>query len=213
MPDSDDSTNDERSGAPAEGTADEPETPAPAPADSPPRRHPAVIATATALPVALVIGLIVAAVLANRDPDLGPVALGTVPAPQADSPECTAVIDSLPDEVGDFRRAELVDPAPDAAAAWQREDSEPIVLRCGLDRPLEFDQASPLQVVDGVQWFEVSGAAQGIEASSWFAVDRGVYVGVTIPGGAGPTPIQELSSVVQRSLPAQPLDPAPVAGP
>ncbi|NLG56163.1 MAG: DUF3515 domain-containing protein [Rhodococcus sp.] len=177
------------------------------------QRHPAVIATAIALPVGLLVGLIVAAVVANRNPDLGPVALGTIPAPRADSQECAALMESLPDSLGDYQRAELVDPAPESAAAWQSELTEPIVLRCGLDRPAEFNQASPLQLVDSVQWFEVSGAEQGIDASTWFAVDRGVYVAVTIPGGIGPTPIQDISATVAGSLPEVPLDPAPVEGP
>lgn len=176
------------------------------------QRHPAVIATAIALPIALIIGLIVAAVIANRNPASGPVALGTVPAPNSGSPECQNLIDTLPDELGEFHRAELVEPAPEAAAAWQGTDTEPIVLRCGLDRPFEFNQASPLQMVDEVQWFEVSGVDQGLNASTWFVVDRAVYVGVTIPSGIGPTPIQDLSAAIQTSLPAQPIDPAPIEG-
>ncbi|WP_044476007.1 DUF3515 domain-containing protein, partial [Rhodococcus aetherivorans] len=175
-------------------------------------RSPALIATAVALPVALLIGIVVAAVLANRTPELAPVALGPVVAPQAESPECAALLGALPEEVGDLRRAELTDPAPVGAAAWQPVEGEPVVLRCGLERPAEFDQAAALQVVDGVQWFEVSGAAEGIDASTWFVVDRPVYVALTVPNGSGPTPLQTISAAVTQSLPQQPIDPAPVAG-
>ncbi|WP_416063363.1 DUF3515 domain-containing protein [Rhodococcus indonesiensis] len=176
------------------------------------RRSPALVATAVALPVALLIGIVVAAVLANRTPELAPVALGPVVAPQAESPECAALLESLPEEVGDLRRAELTDPAPAGAAAWQPVEGEPVVLRCGLERPAEFDQAAALQVVDGVQWFEVSGAAEGIDASTWFVVDRPVYVALTVPNGSGPTPLQTVSATITQSLPQQPIDPAPVAG-
>ncbi len=86
-------------------------------------------------------------------------------------------------------------------------------MRCGLPRPPEFDQASPLSVVDGVQWFEISGASQGIEASTWYAVDRGVYVALTVPNGSGPTPLQDASAAVSEALPQKPLDPAPVPNP
>ncbi|NLU81566.1 DUF3515 domain-containing protein [Rhodococcus sp. HNM0569] len=173
-------------------------------------RHPAVIATAVALPVALVVGLIVSALLAGRNPEREPVALGPVPAPAAPSAECGTLMAALPDQLGDFDRAELVEPAPEATAAWQQDEGEPIVLRCGLDRPLEFDQAAALQVVNGVQWFEVSGQDVGMASSSWFAVDRGIYVGVTIPDGTGPTPLQDVSDTLSAALPQQPLDPAPV---
>lgn len=176
------------------------------------RRSPARIAAAVALPVALIAGIVVAAVIAGRNPALDPVALGTVPAPASGSPECTTLIDALPETIGDFSRAELVDPAPEGAAAWQSVDAQEIVLRCGLDRPAEFDAASALQVVDGVQWLGIPGG-EGVDASTWFAVDRGVYVAVTIPHGLGPTPLQDASAAVAGALDAQPIDPAPVAVP
>jgi hypothetical protein len=115
--------------------------------------------------------------------------------------------------LGEYTRAELTPPAPAATAAWQPAEGEPLVLRCGLDRPAEFDQASSLQVINGVQWFEISGESAGIDASSWFAVDRGIYVGLTVPRGVGPTPLQEMSDAVSKVLPQKPLDPAPVPNP
>jgi len=176
------------------------------------RRHPAVIATAIALPVALLAGVVVAAVIINRNPVLGPLALGPVPAPQAESAECADLLAALPEKLGDYTRAELVEPVPAGTAAWQTADAEPVVLRCGLDRPAEFDAAAALQVVDGVQWFEVSGEAEGIAASTWFAVDRPVYVALTVPNGSGPSPLQEVSAALTESLPQQQIDPAPVGG-
>jgi hypothetical protein len=177
------------------------------------RRNPALIATAVALPVALVIGIVVAAVFAGRNPAKEPVSLGPVPAPASGSAECATLMAGLPDALGDYTRAELTEPAPEATAAWQPAEGEPLVLRCGLDRPAEFDQASALQVIDGVQWFEISGASAGIDASSYFAVDRGVYIGLTVPTGVGPTPLQDISGAVSQALPQKPLDPAPVANP
>ncbi|MFD4366499.1 DUF3515 domain-containing protein [Rhodococcus sp. NPDC058521] len=176
------------------------------------RRHPAVIATAVAIPVALVVAVLVAAFLAGRDPIREPVSLGTVPAPASESPECDKLMAALPDNLGDLERAELAEPAPESAAAWQPSEGEPVVLRCGVDRPVEFDQAAPLQVIDGVQWFEVSGAEMGLESSTWYLVDRGVYVAVTIPNGSGPTPLQEMSEAASKALEARPLDPAPLPG-
>ncbi|TXG90799.1 DUF3515 domain-containing protein [Rhodococcus rhodnii] len=181
-------------------------------------RSPAVLATAVALPVAVIVAVIVSALLAGRSADPEPVSLGPVPAPESGSPQCASLLDALPEAVGDFERASLVEPAPEATAAWRvvtfdDEPNEPIVLRCGVDRPLEFDQASALQIVDDVQWFEVSGESIGLESSSWFAVDRGIYVGVTIPNGSGPTPLQVFSEVMADTLPPAPIDPAPIPVP
>ncbi|MFD6859452.1 DUF3515 domain-containing protein [Rhodococcus sp. NPDC060090] len=178
-----------------------------------PRRSPAVIATAVALPIALLTGIVVAAVMVSRNPVTSPVGLGPVPAPEAESSACTDLLAALPENIGDFARAELADPAPVGAAAWQAADASEVVVRCGLERPAEFDQAAALQIIDGVQWFEVSGAEQGIDASTWYVVDRPVYVALTVPNGSGPTPLQDISAAVADVLPQQEIDPAPVEGP
>lgn len=177
------------------------------------KRSPALIATAIALPVALVVGVIAAAAIAGRTPVIEPVGLGPVQAPDAQSAECSALMENLPEDMGDYTRAELRDPAPEATAAWRPAEGEPVVLRCGLERPPEFHQASALTVIDDVQWFEISGAAQGIDASTWYAVDRGVYVALTVPNGSGPTPLQDASAAISTSMPQKPLDPAPVPTP
>lgn len=169
-----------------------------------------------ALPVALVVAVVAIAAVIVRTPDDSPVGLGTVPAPFANSRECTDLVAALPDSLGEQSpRAPLMDPAPIGAAAWRFPAESPtapteIVLRCGLDRPAEFTAASPLQVVDDVQWFQISGVDQGLDASTWFAVDRGIYIALTLPSGTGPEPIQVISDVIAATLPAQPIDPAPV---
>ncbi|MEU4430326.1 DUF3515 domain-containing protein [Nocardia rhamnosiphila] len=168
---------------------------------------PALIATAVALPIALLIGVVVAAVIAARTPvEREPLALGPVPAPAADGPACATLLPALPADLGEYTRATLVEPAPPATTAWQLPDGgEPIVLRCGLDRPLEFHRASPLQVVNGVQWFEIRDDAAA--TATWFAVDRETYIALTVPDGSGPTPLQAVSDTVTAQLPARPLDP------
>ena len=151
-----------------------------------------------------IIGILVFAALRQSPPGQQTVAIASVPAPKGDSAECRALLDALQEQLGDYRRAPAAEPAPPGAAAWTA-DGEPVILRCGLDRPAEFVVGSPIQVVDAVQWFEL--ADQG--RSTWFAVDRPVYVALTLPQGSGPTPIQEISDVIAKSLPAKPIDPAP----
>jgi hypothetical protein len=168
---------------------------------------PAAVAAAIAVPIAVVAGLVVAAQF-YRGSLVEPVSMGAIPAPQAESADCASLLDALPEKVGDFTHAQLADPAPAGAAAWQKFDSEPIKLRCGLDRPYEFVKGVGIQEVNGVQWFEVSGQDSGLDASTWYAVDRPVYVAVTLPDGSGTGPIQDLSNTIAATLPAQDIDPA-----
>jgi hypothetical protein len=170
--------------------------------DGPPR---ALMIAAIVVAAGTIIGILVFAALRQAPPEQRPVAIASVPAPKADGTECRALFAALPQQLGDYRRAAAADPAPAGAAAWTA-DGEPVILRCGLDRPVEFVVGSPIQVVDTVQWFEL--ADQG--RSTWFAVDRPVYVALTLPQGSGPTPIQTISEVIAKSLPAKPIDPAPV---
>jgi hypothetical protein len=169
--------------------------------DGPPRK---LLIAAVVVAAGAIIGILVFATLQQPEPQPQTVAIASVPAPKAASAECRALLDAIPERLGDYLRAPAAEPAPPGAAAW-KADAEPVILRCGLDQPAEFVVGSPLQVVDAVQWFQL--ADQG--RSTWFAVDRPVYVALTLPDGSGPTPIQEISDVIAKTLPAKPIDPAP----
>jgi hypothetical protein len=173
-------------------------------ADGPPR---SLLITATAVAVAAVAAVLAIAALRQSSPQQGPVPIATVPAPKATGPECAALMAALPDQLGEYRRAPAADPAPPGAAAWRAEsDADPVILRCGLERPAEFVVGAPIQVVEPVQWFEVTDMGR----STWFAVDRPVYIALTLPSGSGPTPIQEVSEAISKTMRATPVDPAPV---
>ena len=165
----------------------------------------AVALAITAIGVILVIA-------ATREAPPQPVAIPAVPAPQAASVACRALTDALPQRLGDYQRAPVAQPAPQGATAWRAgSDSQPVVLRCGLDRPVGFVVGSPIQVVDRVQWFQVAAEQQSAgEAgrSTWYTVDRPVYLALTLPSGSGPTPIQQLSEVIDHTIAAVPIDPA-----
>ncbi|WP_082949831.1 DUF3515 domain-containing protein [Mycobacterium sp. ACS4331] len=167
--------------------------------DGPPR---AVFIAALVVAVAALVGVIIVA--ANQEP--APVPIAAVPAPRAADPACAELIAAMPDSLGDYERAELAPPAPPGTAAWRGDDeAEPVILRCGLDRPADFVVGSPLQMVDDVSWFRV---AEGNRVT-WFVVDRAVYVALTLPQNSGATPIQEISRTVSATLPAKDIDPAP----
>jgi hypothetical protein len=173
-------------------------------ADGPPL---ALLIAAVAVAVAAVVAVLAIAVLRQAPPQKEPVPIASVPAPNATSPPCAALMAALPDQLGDYRRAKVADPAPKSAAAWRAESgADPVILRCGLERPAEFVVGAPIQVVEPVQWFEV----RDTDRSTWFAVDRPVYIALTLPSGSGPTPIQEISEAIATSVPAAPVDPAPV---
>lgn len=146
----------------------------------------------------------VLAIAATRHPAHQPVTIAAVPAPQAESPACRALLDALPQRLGDYQRAATAQPTPAGTAAWGT-GGDPVVVRCGLDRPVDFVVGSPIQAVDRVQWFQV----RQDDRSTWYTVDRPAYVALTLPPGSGPTPIQQLSEVIDRAMPAVPINPAP----
>lgn len=180
--------------------------PAATPEDGPDADMPPKAVLITALVLAVAAAATVLAVAVARRPAAGPVVIATVPAPRADSAECRALLATLPDRLGDLRRAAAAEPVPAGAAAWGTQE-EPVILRCGLGRPAEFVVGAPLQIVDDVEWFRIDDA--GIGRSTWVSVDRPVYVALTLPSGSGPGPIQDLSGVIARSMPAVPIRPGP----
>lgn len=176
-------------------------------ADEPPRVA-LIAALVTAIATAGVV-LTIAVVHQRRPQPVGPVGVAAVPAPHVGDPACAALLAVLPARLGDYQRAPLAQPAPAGTAAWVQEGAaggEPVVLRCGLDRPADFALGSPIQVVNRVQWFQV----RSDEHSSWYAVDRPVYVALTLPPGSGPAAIQQLSDLIETTVPAVPISPGPV---
>jgi hypothetical protein len=162
----------------------------------------AAIGVATA---AVAVVLMVAAT--HRAPQTQRLTLPSVPAPQAASPQCGALMAALPQRLGDYQRAAPAAPVPAATAAWRAgSGGEPVVLRCGLPGPSDFVVGAPIQVVDAVQWFEGNSTGQD---TTWFTVDRPVTIALTLPQGTGPTPIQEVSDLIATTIPAVPIRPGP----
>lgn len=138
-------------------------------------------------------------------PRTGPFALVGVDAPAARSADCTELVGALPKELPDgedtLRRLPIADPAPPAALAWGGSRGEPVVLRCGLRRPGELTPTSGLREVSKVKWLVVEGDG----STTWYVVDRAVYVALTVPAGTGTGPLQDVSASVRRVLPARPV--------
>lgn len=137
----------------------------------------------------------------------GPLALPPVPAPDAASRECDAVLSALPRELeidGDpVGRRELVQPAPEAVVAWGDAHHDPVTLRCGITAPAELKPTSRLVVISGVSWLPISRA----DKTTWLAVDRPVHVALTASRSAGSAPVQTVSRILADTLPKR--DPFP----
>src|SRR5690625_4604637 len=89
---------------------------------------------ASAVAVAAVGGALAVAVV--RQPGgapAEPLRLATVPAPHAHDAAGRTVLDALPQQLGEYHRAEIAAPAPDGAAAWAPGDGTAVVLRCRLE--------------------------------------------------------------------------------
>jgi Protein of unknown function (DUF3515) len=181
------------------------------------RRVSPPLIVALVLGAALVVGIAVAGiVLRNADEATGtaappqtritgPVPLVPVDAPQAGTPGCAALLAKLPATLANasnpLTRRPLAAPAPPASAAWAGQVGDPVVLRCGIERPPELTRTSELLAVDGVNWLRVTGDG----AATWYAVDRGVCVALTLPGDVSTGPIQGVSAAITAALPAVPV--------
>lgn len=167
------------------------------PSGTPPR---ALVLTAAVLGGALAVGVAVLGLSQREEapPPLGPLALVGVDAPEASSAACASLAGALPEALPSggesLPRRALADPAPPAAAGWGAQET--VVLRCGLAAPAELRPDSQLQVVNGVQWLPVPGAG----TTTFFTVDRDVFVALTVPLSAGTGPLQAISDAVSQSL-------------
>jgi hypothetical protein len=171
--------------------------------DGPPR---GVLIAAVIVAVAALVGLLAFATIRHTSPQQRPVAIASVPAPQAGSDACRVLLAALPDRLGDYQRAQAAEPVPAGAAAWQAGPTEEaVILRCGLEPPVDFVAGTPVQVVDDVDWFRIGDEGR----STWITVDRPVYIALTLPDGSGPSPIQSISTAVAKAMPAVPINPRP----
>ncbi|HEX3649573.1 MAG TPA: DUF3515 domain-containing protein [Pseudonocardiaceae bacterium] len=187
-----------------------------APVQPPGRRLSPPLIAALVLGVALVVVVAVAGIVAgpggSRAPaastarpanPTGPLLLVPVEAPRAGSPDCAALLRKLPATLANgntpLSARQLAKPAPPAAAAWGGRNGDPVVLRCGIERPPELTPTSELLEVSGVRWLRVS--ADGL--TTWYAVDRPVVVALTLPGDVGTGPIQDVSDTIGATLPAR----------
>ena len=198
--------------------------------DSAGTRRPSIpVLVALALPLLLAVAVVAAAVVgrvqgvevaglggtgsgsgsagpsAPAAPETGPLAVVPVDAPDSGGPECAALLAALPADLpaggGTLAARPLADPAPPGTRAWAAAP-RPVVLRCGLTRPVELTPTSALLEVNGVRWLRLDDGLPDPVIVSYVAVDRPVYVVLTAPTGAGSGPLQAVADVVRQTLTA-----------
>lgn len=166
------------------------------------------------LALLLVLGVLVGARTYFNRVALQPVAMTQLPAPEAGSPECSSLLDALPDRLAGLKRAELADPAPEGAAAWQASSTERITLRCGVDSPAQFTPYAEPQDLGGARWLRVDDATPGSTLATWYLVDRSPVLAVTADAQQlddGIPPVADLDTAALTG-PAPKTQPAPLAG-
>ncbi len=170
----------------------------------------AALLAAVGLVALLIIGVVVARFVAGADAGSQahtPLALPAVDAPHASSRACSSLLEATPSSLtshdSQLPKRRLANPAPPATAAWGHGSSR-VVLRCGVGEPAELTPTSRLLSVSGVGWLRVPGHSG---TTTWYAVDREVYVALTVPGTAGTGPLQQISASIGTTLPAQPVRP------
>jgi hypothetical protein len=176
------------------------------------RWPPLPIVVAVALPVLLAVAVAALGITARLGglddapaPETGPLTAVPIEAPDAAGPGCTALLAALPAELpatdGPLASRPLAEPAPPGVRAWAAAP-RPVVLHCGLPRPVELTPSSSLLEVNGVRWLKLDDGVPDPVVIAYVAVDRPVYVLLTAPTAAGSGPLQAVSDVVRETLPA-----------
>lgn len=164
-----------------------------------PRLSPALIATLVTIPVMVIVGFIAFAALKSANRPAVPVT--TYAAATTASSVCTPFLAGLPDTFTGYGTKSI---DGDTATWPSTGEGDPMVVRCGIDRPAGLAPTSSLQTVNGVQWFmtdTLSGRGQ-----AYVCVDHRPYVALWVPSAAGNASITSVSTNIGRQLTSGPLD-------
>jgi Protein of unknown function (DUF3515) len=128
--------------------------------------------------------------------DLPPLAVDVPPVTAEADAACPALMSALPLELAGEKSRPVKSNSP-FAYAW---GDPPVVLICGVDRPAGFVATSGLIQIDAVQWYVDDSDPDTVV---WTAVDRSVYVQLSIPSSLDSASATELSDIIAKVLSAQ----------
>ena len=134
--------------------------------------------------------------------NLAPLPVDVPPVtPEADA-ACPSLMGALPLELTGEQSRPVRSDSP-FAYAW---GDPAIVLVCGVARPAGFTATAGLIQINAVQWFVDDSDPDTVV---WTAVDRSVYVQVSIPGTLDSASATDLSTIIAQTLPFQEPQPGP----
>lgn len=112
--------------------------------------------------------------------------------PEADA-SCPALMSLLPLDLTDEPSRRVQSDSP-YAYAW---GEPPIVLVCGVDRPVGYVVGVSAIQINGVQWYVDTSDP---DTTVWTTVDRPVYVQVRLPASVDSAPVTALSTPIGQAL-------------
>ena len=174
-------------------------------------RLPAIVATAVAVPIAVVAGIVVFNAIAPEaeEPaheDLSPVAVTVPELSEDDAVICLALTATAPETAGglearpveaDLPDGMTVQPGIAAAEAVMAYGDPATVATCGAE-PVAVEDTALVYKLNGVCWYSNE------DGSAWTTLDRQVPVGVAVPeGNEQPVDVlNDLSTVIAEKVPA-----------
>ncbi|RNL79877.1 DUF3515 domain-containing protein [Nocardioides marmorisolisilvae] len=108
---------------------------------------------------------------------------------------CQALLDALPTRVADQHRRRTS--GSTFGAAW---GSKPIVLRCGVGKPADYDKFSGCQTANGVDWFVPDAIMEDQDADVVMTtIGRSPAVEVRVPSSYRPAtaPMVDLAKAIK----------------
>lgn len=125
---------------------------------------------------------------AQNEPNPAPLS-GMQPVDDA-AQRCGELMDNLPETFGsdpEYTSASVADTQlpGDTSAAWTAAGTEPVVMRCGVTPPENYEPGAVLNQVNDIPWFEDTTLTNGTTSSTWFALGRDTDIAVTVPQQSG----------------------------
>lgn len=143
------------------------------------------------------------AALPEDNPEPQPVPLIHLEPAEEDAADvCAPLMDALPQELTGGRSLITVEGREDMAA-WVTEGLEPIVIRCGVAPPPNYEAGEQLTQIDDIPWFEDAQLVNGSTASHMYALGRATDIALSVPQDAASETLPEIGRVITAHTPEQ----------
>ncbi|APT84641.1 hypothetical protein CAQU_05680 [Corynebacterium aquilae DSM 44791] len=146
--------------------------------------------------------------IAEAHPQPAGVPLGDLPQAAdyaAVAAQCSAFAKALPASVGDgYKRldeaAVRAAGAPEGAVVYTAEGVEPVVVRCGVGFPVEYQPGARLDDVNSVPWLTSAELKNGSTAGVFYGLGFDATVAVSTPRSVGGTAVTSVSDAMVKNL-------------